>query len=141
MTTATGHPPITRPWWAWPAGGVAILFGLASLWSGGSVLLGGELARQTAGAYVPFVVWFNFLAGFAYVAAGGGLALWRRWSAILALAIAVATVAVAAAFGLHVASGGAYEMRTVGALALRSTVWISIATLACSTLGCRSRAA
>ncbi len=27
-------------------------------------------ARVAAGNFVPFVVWFNFLAGFVYVAAG-----------------------------------------------------------------------
>ena len=33
-----------------------------------------------------------------------------------------ATVLVFAAFGLHVASGGAFEMRTVAAMTLRCTV-------------------
>ena len=34
------------------------------------------------------------------------------------------------AFGIHVADGGAFEMRTVWAMTLRSVVWIIIATLA-----------
>ena len=41
----------------------------------------------------------------------------------LALAIVAGTALVFAAFGMHVAGGGAYEMRTVGALALRLVVW------------------
>ena len=41
-----------------------------------------------------------------------------------------ATVLVFAAFGVHVWSGGAYELRTVGAMSLRSIVWISIAITA-----------
>ena len=109
---------------------VAVLFGLMTIASGGSALFGGAAARQAAGAYVPFVLWFNFLAGFAYVAAGAGLWLRRRWAAMLALAIAGATLLVFAAFGVHAGSGGAYEMRTVGAMTLRSLVWIAIGWLA-----------
>ncbi len=109
---------------------VAVLFGLLTIASGGNALFGGAAARQAAGAYVPFVLWFNFLAGFAYVAAGIGLWLARRWSALLALAIAGATLLVFAAFGVHVADGGAYEMRTVGAMTLRSLVWMGIGWLA-----------
>ena len=82
------------------------------------------------GAVVPFVLWFNFVAGFAYVLAGIGL--WRggRRAPMLALVIAVATVAVFAAFLWHVGAGGAWETRTMGAMILRTGVWIVIATLA-----------
>ena len=44
-----------------------------------------------------------------------------------------------AAFGLHVLAGGAYATRTVGAMTLRSIVWIVIAVVACRALGCRPR--
>ncbi len=79
---------------------------------------------------MPFVLWFNFIAGFAYVAAG--MALWRRlgWAAWLALCIGLATALVFAAFGIHVLTGGAFEVRTVAAMALRTAVWLGIATLA-----------
>lgn len=126
----------SRPWWAWLAGGIAVAFGIATILSGGRVLFGGEAARASAGAYVSFVLWFNFAAGFAYVVAGAGLLLWRPWAARLSLAIAAATVAVAIAFAIHVLGGGAFEMRTVGAMALRGAVWIIIAGLACWALGC-----
>lgn len=109
---------------------VAALFGLATIASGGNALFGGPAARQAAGAYVPFVLWFNFLAGFAYVAAGAGLWLRRRWAAMLALVIAGTTLLVFAAFGVHVLNGGAYEVRTAGAMTLRSLVWIAIGWLA-----------
>ena len=110
------------------AAGVGVLFGAATVASGGNVLFGTGAAA--AGAYVPFVVWFNFLAGFAYVAAGIGLWLHRRWAARLALALAVLTAAVFAAFGWHVAVGGAFEARTVAAMTLRTLVWAGIAALA-----------
>ena len=64
------------------------------------------------------------------MAAGAGLWLRRRWSAQLALAIAVATVLVFGAFGIHVAASGAFEARTAWAMTLRSVVWILIALLA-----------
>lgn len=128
-----------RPWWAWLAGGIAVVFGIATVLSGGQVLFGNDAARAAAGAYVAFVLWFNFAAGFAYIVAGVGLVLWRQWGALLALAIAAATVFIAAAFGVHIMGGGAYEMRTVAALALRCAVWIAISILACRALGCRLR--
>lgn len=115
---------------------VAIAFGLMTLATGSKALFGPAETRALFGAVVSFVLWFNFLAGFAYVAAGVGLWFGRPWAAWLAAAIAAATLVVFAAFGLHVAFGGAYEARTVGALALRGVVWLAIAGLACRRLGC-----
>ncbi len=105
----------------------AAVFGAVTLYAGGTTLFGGPAARAAAGTVVPFVLWFNFLAGFAYVAAGAGLWGRRRWGVTLAVVIAVATLAVFAAFGLHVLGGGEYGMRTVGAMTLRSVAWVAIA--------------
>jgi|ERR1017187_3010452 hypothetical protein len=109
---------------------VAAVFGVATIRAGGSVLFGD--GAQAAGNVVAFVLWFNFLAGFAYVLAGAGLWMRCHWSAQLALAIAAATVLVFGAFGIHVAAGGAFEARTAWAMTLRSVVWILIALLAFS---------
>jgi len=109
---------------------VAVAFGLLTIASGGRALFGSEAQRAAAGAYVPFVLWFNFAAGFAYVVAGAGLWLPRRWAATLAALIAVATLLVFAAFGAHVLTGGEFEQRTVAAMSLRSIVWIVIALVA-----------
>lgn len=106
---------------------VAVGFGLLTLREGGMTLGGDEDAAKAAGNYVPFVLWFNFLAGFAYVVAGIALWLGRRWAARLAIGIAVATAIAFAAFGLHVYFGGAFEMRTVVAMSLRTAVWAAIA--------------
>ena len=110
------------------AAGVAVLFGIATVASGGNVLFGSGAAA--AGDYVPFVVWFNFAAGFFYVAAGFGLWRQRRWAAWLALALAVLTALAFAAFGWHVLAGGAFEQRTVAAMTLRTLLWAGIAGLA-----------
>lgn len=102
----------------------AALFGILTLLSGGMALFGSPAA---SGAVVPFVLWFNFLAGFAYIAAAYGLVSGRPWAGPLAVAIALSTLFVFAAFGVAVASGVPYEMRTVGAMAVRSAFWIVIA--------------
>ncbi|GIK97618.1 MAG: hypothetical protein BroJett029_18270 [Alphaproteobacteria bacterium] len=108
---------------------LAVILGVATLRQGGAVLLGDADAVRSAGKYVPFVVWFNVLAAFAYVAAGVGLWLRRRWAAGLAFAIAIATLAAFVAFGIHVAGGGGYELRTVFAMSVRMIVWFAIALL------------
>ena len=116
--------------WIWAISLVAIGFGLLTIRAGGTVLFGNDAARSAAGHYVPFALWFNFLAGFAYVVAGVGLWLERRWAAWLALVVAVATALVFAAFGVHVLAGGEYELRTVAAMGLRTLVWAAIAVVA-----------
>lgn len=115
---------------------VASIFGVVTSFVGGKTLLGGTEERAAAGNIVPFVLWFNFVAGFAYVTAGVGLFLCKPWAAQLSAAIAAATMAVFIAFGIHIFLGGAFESRTVGAMIIRSAVWIVIAVLACRALGC-----
>ena len=109
---------------------VAIIFGALTVFSGGRALFGDTQARASIGNAVGFVLWFNFLAGFAYVVTGIGLWAGRRWAGMAATLLAVATALVAAAFGVHVIDGGAYEMRTVGALVLRLLFWAVVAAVA-----------
>lgn len=113
------------------ASGVAIAFGVLTLVSGITTLLG----ALDMGAVVPFVLGFNTAAGLAYVVAGVGLWLGRPWAFALSLAIFAATLLVFAGFGLHVAQGGAFELRTVFAMALRGAVWGAIALVAWSARG------
>ncbi|MEQ1731653.1 MAG: hypothetical protein ABL982_25045 [Vicinamibacterales bacterium] len=112
------------------AGAIAVLFGSLTIYSGGRALFGDEAARIAVGNAVPVVLWFNFAAGIAYVIAGIGLLMRMRWAVWLAALIAAATVLLLLAFGAHIFFGGAYEMRTVGAMALRCLVWIGIAVVA-----------
>ena len=109
----------------------AILFGLLTIFSGGRVLFGPEEARLAAGHYVPLVLWFNFLAGFAYLVAAWGIWQGGRWACPMAAGITVATLTVFAIFGLMVATGTPFEMRTVGAMTLRSGFWLLAAFLVC----------
>ncbi len=111
-------------------GAVAVIFGLLTIKSGGQVLFGDAVYREAAGNYVPFVLWFNFMAGFVYLIAGIGIADYKRWSAWLSLLITISPLLVFAAFGLHILADGAYETRTVAAMTLRSSVWTVIFILA-----------
>ena len=118
----------------WAISLVATGFGLLTIKEGGAVLFGNEAARAAAGNYVPFVLWFNFVSGFAYVAAGVGLWMQQRWAVWLAIAIAAAIALVFAALGVHIQSGGAYEQRTVIAMTMRTLVWVVIATVSAQAL-------
>jgi len=121
------HSP--RPHWRFAIAITAFVFGAVTIKSGGSVLFIDGPDRAAAGDYVPFVLWFNFGAGFAYMAAAIGILLWKLWASPLATTIAVATVLVFLAFGIHIAMDGAFELRTVYAMTLRSFVWLTFAFL------------
>ncbi|WP_372885222.1 hypothetical protein [Shimia sp.] len=108
------------------AAALGTLFGALTILSGGRALFAGV----DMGAVVPFVLWFNFLAGFVYVTAGVGLWLGRGWAFWLAGGLALATALVALAFAAQVLTGHPYEPRTIGALALRLAVWLWITHVA-----------
>jgi hypothetical protein len=118
---------MNRLYGVWIVAAVAMAFGALTLLSGGRVLFGGQEAGAAAGNVVPFVLWFNFVSGFAFIASGVGIALRKDWGRRLAVALAIAIVSVFVLFGWHVLQGGPYEMRTLGAMVLRAAVWIGIA--------------
>ena len=104
----------------------AIVFGVVTVLTGSRALFGSLESRADFGNVVPFVLWFNFLAGFVYIVAGAGLLLCRRWAVYTLLFVAVSTILVFVAFGVHVIGGGAFERRTVGALIIRSIFWVAV---------------
>lgn len=118
-----------RPKWLTIVSIVVILFGVATIKEGGTVLFT-EAGKISAGNFVPFVLWFNFIAGFAYILAGIAFLKLKSCVRRLATVIAVSTVIVFIMFGIHIFNGGAYELRTVMAMILRSTLWISVAVAA-----------
>lgn len=120
--------PVKAEWLRISIGIFAIVFGLGSIKEGGSVLAGGMEACQAVQC-VPFITWFNFLAGFAYIAAGVGFLKSWSWSGTLAKGIAGLTVLFFVGFGLHVLSDGVYATRTVIAMSFRSIIWIAIALI------------
>jgi hypothetical protein len=114
----------------WIATVIAVVFGLLTIKAGGSVLFVDGIAREEAGNYVPFVLWFNFLAGFVYLLAAVALFTQTHWAVWISLFIVISTLAVFALLGLHILNDGLYEMRTVAAMGLRSIVWLVIAVFA-----------
>jgi len=104
---------------------LAILYGIMTLKAGGSTLFIDEV-RLAAGDYVPFVLWINFLLGFAYITAGMGLFLGKMWAKNLSLSIAGITLITYAAFGIHIALGGLFKAKTLKAMTVRSLVWVGI---------------
>lgn len=103
---------------------VAFVFGVFTIISGGRALV------SPGAGVVPFVLWFNYAAGFVYIA--GGIALWRRaaWAEWLAGAIVLATTAVFLGFLWHTVQGGAWMGRTMGAMGVRVVVWAAIFRIA-----------
>lgn len=109
---------------------IALVFGALTIFSGGQALFGDQAAREAVGAAVPFVLWFNFIAGFVYIFAAIGLLQRARWAVWLSALIAMSTLAVFLVLGAYIWLGGAYEIRTVGAMVIRSVLWTVIAALA-----------
>jgi hypothetical protein len=106
---------------------LGLVFGIVTVLSSGNVLFGSDKARELVGDFIPFVVWFNFCAGFVYITTAAGIWLNKRWAFYWSLLIVATTALAALIFGLLVMQGSAFEMRTVGALALRVGFWSAIA--------------
>ncbi len=102
---------------------VAFVFGVVTLFKAGSVLFGPQSARDAVGNFVPFVLWFNFFAGFVYIGTAVHMWLDRGCAMRGAVVLTGATTIVALGFFWHISTGGAYEMQTVWALVLRIGFW------------------
>lgn len=129
MTTIQTAERSAKPVLRYILAAVALVFGVATIKAGGDVLFFSEQARSAAGNYVPFVLWANFIGGFLYVAAGLLIFLNSTQALRLSAFIAAMTVAVLVALGIHIAVGGAYEMRTLAAMVFRSAIWVAIALI------------
>ena len=95
------------------------LFGLITLAASSSILFNIGGAQAAAGDTVPAVLWMNFFTSFLYLIAAYGLFAHKAWTpGVLAIAVVLMLVA-AIGFYYHVNNGGAYEVRTIGALVFR----------------------
>jgi hypothetical protein len=121
-------------------GALATVFGLVTVVEGGHVMFGGPEARAAAGAIVPFVLPFNFAAGFLYVLAGLATLADRRPALWWSRGLAVATLLIFAALGYWISAGYPYETRTVVAMTLRSGFWVAMAVALPRLLTDRRRA-
>ncbi len=115
-----------HPRWQRPVAVIAMIFGALTLFSGGTALFGGAAEKTLAGNVVPFVLWFNFLAGFVYIYAANALWTYAPTAKSIALILGFATLTIFGLFLVKVAGGTPFEMRTIGAMTLRSGFWLVI---------------
>ncbi len=104
---------------------IAVLFGLATLGAGVSVLAGADPGYLV---FRPLLL-FNTAMGLAYV--GAGLAMrWRpQAGANAAIVIAALNLLVLAAIVVLHAQGGPVAVDSVRAMTLRAGVWFALALL------------
>lgn len=105
------------------AGIVAMVFGVVTLVEGGRMVFGSPEVWAAAGNVVPWVLYFNFSAGFVYVLTGGLTVLKKPVAAKLAVALAIANVLVLVSLFIFAATGGLFETRTMAAMGLRTVFW------------------
>ncbi len=110
----------------WVAGLPAIVLGLSTVREGGLVLFGPSGHAAAVGNHVPFVLWFNFIAGFFYIMAGACLPRLQPKAMWLALMITLSTLVVFVLLLLYIQDGGAHEQRTLAAMSLRSVAWAGL---------------
>ncbi|MEK7434918.1 MAG: hypothetical protein AABZ74_17420 [Cyanobacteriota bacterium] len=116
---------------------IVILFGLATLKEGGSIIFNIGSSKVYAGNYVPFVLWFNFFSGFVYITAGFGLWFKKNWASKLSLYLFGSILFIYALFITHILFGGLYETRTIFAMALRAIIWAITAFVSFKMLTCK----
>ena len=109
---------------------VLILFGLATVFAGGSVILDLFGMREKEGNYVLLVVWANVISGFLYLVASYGFFKRETWTSMV---LSIATWILIAAFAgllIHIQNGGIYENKTIGAMIFRLSLTIGILIVA-----------
>ena len=117
------------------AAGIAVLFGVATLFAGSRVLLGSDPGYEV---FRPLLV-YNTAMGVAYLAAG--IAIWRsvnagRYAAgVIFLLNLLVLVGIVVIYG----SGGGVAVDSLRAMTLRTVVWL-VLFIAASWLA-RSRTA
>ncbi len=115
------------------AAAIAVLFGVATLFAGGRVLLGSDPGYVV---FRPLLI-YNTIMGVAYLAAG--ITIWRSISVGKYAAGAIFLLNILVLLGIIVVyqSGGAVAVDSLGAMTLRTVVWL-VLFLVASWLG-RSR--
>lgn len=102
------------------AAAIAVLFGLATLFAGGRVLLGSDPGYEV---FRPLLL-YNTAMGVAYLAAG--VTVWRSVMAGRYAAGAIVLLNLLVLMGILVVfrSGGAVAVDSLRAMTLRTVVWL-----------------
>ena len=105
---------------------LSAIFGLLTVFAGGSVLLDLFGFREKEGHYVLFVVWANFICGFLYLFASYGFLTNKTWTkSILGLCIWILIVA-GIGFTGWIINEKVYETKTIFALTFRLLLTIGL---------------
>lgn len=104
------------------AAGIAVLFGIATLFAGGRVLLGADPGYVV---FRPLLI-YNTTMGLVYIAVG--LALWRnhRWARNAAGAVFGLNLIVLVSIIAIRSGGGAVAVDSLRAMAVRTIVWLAL---------------
>lgn len=107
-----------------------LVFGLITIFAGGSVILDLFGMREKEGNFILFVVWANFICGFLYLVASFGFFKRKVWtSAVLSLATWI-LIAAFAGLLIHIQNGGIHENKTIVAMIFRTTLTILLLLIA-----------
>ncbi|MBK7651868.1 MAG: hypothetical protein IPJ20_15650 [Flammeovirgaceae bacterium] len=101
------------------AAAILLAFGLLTLFLSTSIIFDLFDIRAKEGNYVLFIVWANFISSIIYLFAVYGFCKNKKWTTpILAASVLLLVLALIGLF-IHIATGGIYETKTVGAMIFR----------------------
>lgn len=104
----------------------SLVFGLATIFAGGSVILDLFGMREREGNYVLFVVWANFICGFLYVLSSYGFFIYKKWTSRILRVAFLVLIATFIALAVWIVKGNIYETKTVAAMSFRSVITLAL---------------
>ena len=105
-------------------------FGLVTLFLSTSIFLDLFDIRAKEGNYVLFVVWSNFISSIIYLFAAYGFIKYKQWTTKALLSSALILVLALIGLFVHIATGGVYETKTIGAMIFRISLTLFFAYMA-----------
>ncbi|HLW32041.1 MAG TPA: hypothetical protein VKX40_07250 [Aequorivita sp.] len=109
---------------------VLIAFASATLFMSSSVIFDWFGIREMEGDYVPFIVSTNFIAGWLYLVSAYGLLKAKKWAFWILIGTTLFLAIALVALALYINSGGAFELKNVGAMGFRIALTIAFSLLA-----------
>lgn len=113
-------------------------FGGLTIFMSGSVIFDLFGIRAKEGNFVPFIVWTNFFAGWAYWVAAYGFVKEKKWTFGILISFLVILIGAFIGLKMHIEAGGIYEERTVKAMMFRMGVTATMAIVAFLTINKRA---
>lgn len=98
---------------------ILFAFGLVTLFLSTSIIFDLFGIRAKEGNYVLFIVWANFIVSIIYLFAAYGFLKSKKWTTTLLSASALVLVLALIGLFIHIATGGIYETKTIGAMIFR----------------------